>query len=223
MFTSIFENTGGLTLTGALICTGASVLLGLVIAAVYMFHNRTNRSYCIALVLLPVIVQAVIMMVNGQIGTGVAVMGAFSLIRFRSAPGKAIDICCIFCAMAIGIATGMGYVYFAAFITAVISVLLLLLTGLNFGAKSAPLELRVTMPETLDYSEAFNECFRKYTLSSELVRVKAGGSDGRYEVRYSVILKRGAGQKEFIDSLRTVNEGLTVILSRDDSRLGELL
>lgn len=219
MFTSILDKTTGLTISSALLCTAASLLLGLVIAGVYMFRNRASRNFATALALMPVIVQVVIMMVNGEIGTGVAVMGAFSLVRFRSAPGNAKDICCIFFAMAIGIATGMGYLTFAACATVIIALMLMLLTAVNFGGREEH-ELRVTLPGDADYTEVFEEVFDKYTTRRDLSRVKSSNDGESYELRYAVTLKSGTEQKQFIDAIRAAG-GKTVILCRAEGKNGE--
>ena len=219
MFTSILDKTGGLTVSGALICTATSLALGLVIAAVYMFRNRASRNFSTALALLPVIVQVVIMMVNGEIGTGVAVMGAFSLVRFRSAPGNAKDICCIFFAMAIGIATGMGYLTFAVCATVIIAAMLVLLTAVNFGGREEH-ELRVTLDGDSDYTGVFDEVFEKYTSGHELNRVKSSNDGDSYELRYTLTLRKGTEQKQFIDAIRAAG-GRTVILCRAEGKSGE--
>lgn len=219
MFESILDSTGTageLTVTNSLLCTGVSLVLGLVIALVYMFRNHASRNFVAALVLLPVIVQVVIMMVNGEVGTGVAVMGAFSLVRFRSVPGNAKDICCIFFAMAIGLATGMGYLTFAACATVVFSAVLVLMTLTQFGSRGADWErdLRITIPEDLDYTEVFDDLLAKYTRTHELVRVKTTNMGSLFELRYRVTLKDKDDEKAFIDELRCRNGNLGIVLGR---------
>lgn len=219
MFQSIIDSTsGGLSLGSALICTAASLILGIAIAAACRFRNPCSRTFTAALILLPAIVQAVIMMVNGQIGTGVAVMGAFSLIRFRSVPGNARDICFVFLAMAVGIATGMGYVTFALCLTAILAAVIVLLNMFSAGgALEKERELRVTIPENLDYVTVFDDLFEKYTSSHSQTRVKTTNMGSLFELRYRVVLKDPAEEKAFIDELRCRNGNLPIALGRPES------
>ena len=165
MFTSILNDVAtGLTAPQMLLCVGVSLALGLVVAGAYWLGGRASKHLAVALIVLPTIVQTVIMMVNGNVGAGVAVMGAFSLVRFRSVPGSAREISFIFLAMAIGLATGMGYLTFAAVIAVVISAVLWIVSKLPSGnAKKQEKILRVLMPEDLDYTGVFDDIFEKYT------------------------------------------------------------
>lgn len=214
MLNSIITTTdaGNISTVSFLFCTLASLILGMVCAFVYMFKNNCSRSFVTALALLPAIVQVVIMLVNGNIGAGVAVMGAFSLIRFRSVPGNARDIVSIFCAMAIGLATGMGYIWLAAALTAVIGVMSILLTLTGFGAAGKRMkELRITIPESSDYTDLFDDLFEKYTDSAELIRVKTTNMGSMFQLLYRVRIKNPADEKKFIDEIRCRNGNLTVI------------
>ncbi len=226
MFNSILDNqtTSSLSVEDALLCTAASLVLGLVIALISRINNRTaTLSFSLSLALLPAIVQVVIMMVNGNVGAGVAVMGAFSLVRFRSIPGKARDICCIFFAMAVGLATGMGYITFAAAFTLIIGVVLALFnifTGVASFDRER--ELRITIPENLDYTEIFDDLMEKYTTRREIIRVKTINMGSMFEIRYSIKLKKGANEKAFIDDLRCRNGNLTIMLGRSKNSAEEL-
>jgi len=216
MFNSILDNqtASQLSIQDALVCTAFSLVLGLVIALISRINNRTaTMSFSLSLALLPAIVQVVIMMVNGNVGAGVAVMGAFSLVRFRSIPGKARDICCIFFAMAVGLATGMGYITFAICMTLVIGTVLALFNIFSGIAKfDRERELRITIPENVDYTTVFDELFDKYTTRRELTRVKTINMGSMFEIRYSIRLKKGINEKEFIDDLRCRNGNLTIML-----------
>ena len=128
--------TGTITWYSLLVCTGASFILGIIGALVYMYRTSYSKGFVVTLALMPAIVQIVIMLVNGNLGTCVAVMGAFSLVRFRSAPGGAREIGSIFLAMAIGLATGMGYIGVAAIFLVMYSLFSLLLTLIKFGEGS---------------------------------------------------------------------------------------
>lgn len=216
MFTSILSTTGGsLTVGAAVICTIASVILGLGISFMYMKQGKCSKNFAISLVVLPVLIQVVIMMVNGNLGTGVAVMGAFSLVRFRSVPGSSKEICAVFFAMAIGLATGMGFIAFAVMITVVVGALFLILTKTSFGEqKSGAKELKVTIPEALDYTEIFDDLFAKYTTEASLEGVKTTNLGSMFELKYSIILKDEKQEKALIDEIRCRNGNLTIICSR---------
>lgn len=153
-----------MTAANLFICTACSAVLGVCLAAVHRYKNSTSRSFLMTLILLPVIVQMVIMLVNGNLGAGVAVMGAFSLVRFRSMPGSAREITSVFAAMAIGLATGMGYLGAAAFLTAAVSGLTLLFFAIPAeDDRMLKKALKVTIPENLEYAGIFDDIFKEYT------------------------------------------------------------
>ena len=157
-FSSIINGT--ITINTFLICSAVSLVLGFLTALVYLFKNRCSQSFAVTLVLLPVIVQTVIMLVNGNIGAGVAVAGAFSLVRFRSAAGSAKEILAVFLSMAVGLATGMGYVTLAVVFFAVTAVCMLILGAVKFGEGNSSLRtLKITIPENLDYDGVFDDLF----------------------------------------------------------------
>lgn len=223
MFDTIFGNvlnltssgTTTLSLEGAIVCTIASLVFGILIALVYMVKNTYTKNFVMTLALLPAMVQIVIMLVNGNLGTGVAVMGAFSLVRFRSIPGSAREIGTIFLAMAIGLATGMGYIGYAAVFLIIIAIANLLLVFLSFGEKvTDEKELKVTIPENLDYAEIFDDLFEKYTKKSELELVKTTNMGSMFELRYLVTFKEGMNEKEFIDAIRCRNGNLNISCGR---------
>ena len=205
----------GLTPVLFLVCTLASLLLGLGTAFIYMRRSTYSKSFVVTLALLPAMVQLVIMLVNGNIGAGVAVAGAFSLVRFRSVPGSAKEIGCIFFAMAIGLATGMGYLYFALLFFLVIGAALLLLNTTRFGENhSGDSILRIVIPESLDYEGLFDDLFETYTNSAELIRVKTTNMGSLYELTYQIRLKTPVARKAFLDELRCRNGNLTISCGR---------
>lgn len=226
MFNSILDDqaVAQLSIQDALVCTAASIILGLVIALISRIRNRNaSFSFTMALAILPAIVQVVIMMVNGNVGAGVAVMGAFSLIRFRSTPGSARDICFIFFAMAVGLATGMGFIGFAVCITVVIGAVMALFAFIGGRAQSScQRELRVTIPENLDYTQIFDDLFEKYTSRCELVRAKTVNMGSMFELKYDIELKKDVNEKAFIDDIRCRNGNLTVAIGRGKSSVEEL-
>ncbi|MDR0502221.1 MAG: DUF4956 domain-containing protein [Treponema sp.] len=201
------------TLHGMIICTVGSLVFGFASAGIYMYKNKYSRSMAVTLVLLPAIVQIIIMLVNGNIGVGIAVAGAFSLIRFRSIPGTAREISAIFFAMAIGFIMGMGFMFYAFMFLLIVGAVSLLLTRFSFGEDASVRFLKVKIPENLDYEGVFDDIFSKYTKSAELKTVTTTNMGSLYELTYAVQLKTSNATKEFIDELRCRNGNLTIMLS----------
>ena len=207
-----------LTLTSFLICTGVSLLLGVGTALVAGYRSRSTQSLAVTLAILPAVVRAVIMLVNDSIGAGIAVAGAFSLVRFRSAPGTAREIAAIFLAMAIGLATGMGYVGLAALLFLILAGAMLALTVLRFGQKEdAGRILKITIPEDLDYDGLFDDLFERYTTAHTLEKVKTTNMGTLYELRYRITLRQEPVPKVFLDELRCRNGNLNITCCREES------
>ncbi len=225
MFSSIITDSTKLTFAQAAICMGSSLVLGLVIAVAYMIRNRYNKGFVMTVAILPLIVQVVILMVNGNLGIGVAVMGAFSLVRFRSIPGSAKEICTIFMSMAIGLATGTGYITFAVLVTAVLAIVLVLFNITKFGSsdRGRTHTLKVTIPEQLNIDDAFDDVFNKYLSSSSLEKMKTTNMGSLFEISYTIKFKDENSQKAFIDDLRTKNGNLPIVCTRIETEMGELL
>ncbi|MDR1571840.1 MAG: DUF4956 domain-containing protein [Clostridiales Family XIII bacterium] len=206
---------GGLSVGSFLVSTAVSLLLGVAVSAIHMARNRYNKNFVVTLALLPAMVQLVIMMVSGNIGAGIAVAGAFSLVRFRSIPGSARDIGSIFFAMAAGLATGMGYPFYAALFIAMVGAADLLLLASRFGRGRQNLRsLRITIPENLDYDGLFDDIFAEYTDSAELGGIRTSNLGSLFELSYDVRLKARAAPKAFLDALRCRNGNLDISLSR---------
>ena len=208
----------GLTVSTFLICTAVSVLLGIATALLACYRSRSTPGFAVTLAVLPAIVQLVIMLVNGNVGAGVAVAGAFSLVRFRSAPGTAREIGVIFLAMALGLATGMGYVALAAGFFVIAAAVMLLLTRLNFCARvSSERTLKITIPENLDYEGIFDDLFEQYTSAHTLEKVKTSNMGTLYELQYRITLKTPGIPKEFLDALRCRNGNLNIVCGREET------
>ncbi len=204
-----------LSLSAFLICLGGAMALGVLSSLVFFFRSRGSSSLAVALALLPPIVTLVIMMVNGSIGAGLAVAGTFSLVRFRSAPGTAKEICGVFMSTAIGLACGMGYVGVAALFFLAMAVFVLLLGFFRLGETSSAYRiLKITVPETVDYEGLFDDLFAQYTSRHELVKVKTSNMGTLCELSYDVYLKHGEVKKDFIDAIRCRNGNLNVSCSR---------
>lgn len=223
MFTSVLNSAvGSLTISNALLCIFTALILGLIIAFTYMLCTEYSKSFVVTLVLLPALVQIVIMMVNGNLGTGVAVLGAFSLVRFRSIPGRSMEIGSIFFAMAVGLAIGMGYITFAVAATMILCLAFFLLLKTNFGEKKdEEKELKVTIPENLDYTEVFNDIFERFTKKVSLERVKTTNLGSMYELKYNIVLKNISKEKTLIDEIRCRNGNLNIVCSRQQSSRDE--
>lgn len=227
LFRGLFDTTGTqvISVTDFLLCMGVALVLGLVMAFAYMYRSRYTKSFVVTLALLPTVVCVVIMLVNGNVGTGVAVAGAFSLVRFRSVPGTAKEICTLFLAMGAGLIVGMGYLGFAALFTIVMCMMFLLYNHLDFGAAKNAASYKVitiTIPEDLDYSGAFDDIFADYTLSHELARVKTTNMGSMFKLTYFVKLRSADREKEMIDKIRCRNGNLEISVSRQETLETEL-
>lgn len=227
MFKGIFDSdlVSVISVGDFLSCLGVSLLLGLFMALCYMWRTRYTKSFVVTLALLPAVVCVVIMMVNGNVGTGVAVAGAFSLVRFRSVPGTAKEICTLFLAMGAGLIAGMGYLGFAALFTLVMCAAFFIYNALDLGCKKNTARFKtvnITIPEDLDYSGVFEELFEKYTSSYELIRVKTTNMGSMFRLTYNIVLRDGANEKALIDDLRCRNGNLEITVSKQDNTVGEL-
>ncbi|MBR3135298.1 DUF4956 domain-containing protein [Candidatus Saccharibacteria bacterium] len=212
MFNSIIS--GGINIENFAACLATAFALGLVVAFVHMKTTHSNRNFITTLAILPILVTTVILMVNGNLGTGVAVMGAFSLVRFRSIPGNSRAILSVFFAMAIGLAVGTGYLAFAAIFTIAVAIITATLSFINFGAGTTQeKKLTVLVPEDLDYTTVFDKAFNKYLNGYTLEKAKTTNLGSLFELTYRINLKKGTSEKEFIDTLRERNGNLKVALS----------
>ena len=200
-----------ITLGSYLLCLLASCACGILTALAASFRSHSSKSFLTSLVLLPMIVCTVIAMVNGNIGTGVAVMGAFSLIRFRSVPGKARDIVVIFLAMTAGLACAGGYVGIALVFTVIVGLGILLTTLIPMGTERC-MDLHITIPESLRYTNEFDEVFQKYLKSHRLTRARTTNMGSLYKLDYRVEMKDAKQSQDFIDELRCRNGNLEISL-----------
>ncbi|MEZ7648497.1 DUF4956 domain-containing protein [Streptococcus constellatus] len=222
LFNDVFTGTtiNPASMFGAI---GVGLVLGLILAKVYQYKTVYSKSFMMTLVMLPTLIAIVIFLVNGSLGAGVAVMGAFSLIRFRSAPGGAKELLAIFLAMTIGIAVGMGYLIFASVFTIIMSVVMLLLETVNFGQmKHSMRQVTVVIPESLDYETVFDDIFQKATNYVELANVKTSDMGSLFKIKYIVQLNGTMTEKELVDALRTRNGNLEIAISRYVTKENEL-
>ncbi len=215
MFNSIFDTAAaGLEITSALIAALVALGLGVVLAFTHAKTTQTTKGMMVTLAVLPVLVMAVMIMINGNLGTSIAILGAFSLIRFRSIAGRAKDLLAIFAAMMLGLACGMGHVLFAAV------VMIIYVIAVFFFSYTRLLEpdqhervLKIVIPEDLDYEDVFSDIFKKYTSRARLVRMKTMNMGSLYKLTYDVKMKHGVKEKAFLDEIRVKNCNLKVLLS----------
>ena len=220
-FKGIFdsETTAVISINDFLLCVVCSLVIGIILALAYTVRTRYTKSFVITLATLPAVVCVVIMMVNGNIGTGVAVAGAFSLVRFRSVPGSAKEIGMLFLAMGSGLIAGMGYIGYAFLFSIILSCVYLLYNTLNLGSKrncTHYKSFRITIPEDLDYTGVFDSVFKEYTSSFELTRVKTVNMGSMFRLTYDVRLKDPCLEKELIDKIRERNGNLEITVSNQE-------
>lgn len=210
---------GAFDAVSLLLCTAVSLVLGLGCAGLYLYKNHGSKGFIVTLALIPVIVQMIILLVNGNLGTGVAVMGAFGLVRFRSLPGGAREIGAIFMAMAVGLATGTGYLGVAVLFVVVVGAAQLVLVTAPLGeGNERERSLKITVPETLEYESAFDDILAAYTDTAKLESVKTSGMGSVFELKYQVRLRGGKSSKAFLDELRCRNGNLPIQLAHADTR-----
>lgn len=221
----IQQTESALSFENMIICSMASIVFGLVIAICYMIAcEKYSKNFVVTLALLPMLVQIVIMLVNGNLGTGVAILGAFSLVRFRSVPGNSKEIATVFFAMAVGLATGTGYIGFAAFAVVIISVLLIVLSKSGFCVKKDNKKnLKIVIPESLDYTDVFTDIFDTFLDSYALNKVKTTNLGSMFELTYDVSFKDEKEEKKFIDEVRTRNGNLMVLVEKHSNAMEEML
>ncbi len=215
MFNTIFDSTAaGLDITTALICAFTALVLGVILAVTHMKTSQTSKGFLVTLATLPLLVMAVMIMINGNLGTSIAILGAFSLIRFRSIQGQAKELLSIFFAMMIGLACGMGHILFGVVITIIAVVAILIFSFTHFLEPNRKNRvLKIVIPEDLDYEEVFDEIFKKYTTKAELVRMKTMNMGSLYKLTYDVTMRNGVKEKAFLDEIRVKNCNLKVLLS----------
>ena len=212
-----------LTPVKVLIFLGVALALGLIISLVYMFTHRKegfSQSFAVSLVILAPIVAIVILLIGNNVARAFSLAGAFALIRFRSAPGDPKDIAYVFFSVVAGLACGLGFIAYAAVFVLVLGAVMIVLHLTNFGRmKIQNLELRITVPETLNYSGAFDDILKKYTTHSKITRIRTVDFGALFEVTFSVNVSLDIDTKAFLDELRTRNGNLKIILGIAESRM----
>lgn len=223
MFNSILSSTASVSANEYIICTCISLVLGVIVALIHTFKNEYSKNMLLSLIILPAIIQTIIMLVNGNVGTGIAVMGAFSLVRFRSTPGNAREITSIFLATVVGLAMAMGFVGISAVLILVVgaATVVVSLLGIAEPAKGVK-KLKIVIPENLDYTSLFDDLMDKYTSKSSLDKVKSTNMGSLFELNYTIVLKKDVNEKEFLDEIRCRNGNLTITCGRPTTNKEEL-
>ncbi|MCI8496878.1 MAG: DUF4956 domain-containing protein [Clostridiales bacterium] len=220
MLDTIFSSAIGetLTFTGTLIIILASLVLGLIISLGYMHTHRRegySASFTVTLIMLPAIISIIILLVGNNVARAFSLAGAFSLIRFRSAPGDPKDIAYVFFTLGVGLACGMGYIGYAALFAVILCLVMEVLAAVRFGSpRHTSMSLRITIPENLNYQGLFDDILAKNTVSWHLKRVKTCDFGALFELTYQLELKNDCDQKEFLDSLRCLNGNLSISLTQ---------
>lgn len=217
MLNSIFNvsTTSSIELTKVLISMGVAIILGFIIALVHKKTSNYSKNFLITITILPILVESVILMVNGNLGTSIAIMGAFSLVKFRSIPGTSKEILIVFFAMAVGLACGMGQIWFSCILTLFGCLLLILFNKVNvFEKDKNEKRLKILMPENLEYDNVFDDIFKEYTNKVILEKTKTTNMGCMFELSYKVYIKDTIKEKDFIDKLRSRNGNLKISLER---------
>lgn len=222
IFQGVFDTdlTSSIAPSNFLLCVGASLLIGLLLCAMMLWRANCSKSFAITLATLPAVVCVVIMMVNGNVGTGVAVAGAFSLVRFRSVPGSAREIGAIFVAMGAGLISGMGYLGYALLFSLILGGVTMLYNALRLGDSQHAAQcktLHITIPENLDYAGVFDPVLKRYTSAFELKRVKTTNMGSLFKLTYDLTQTDPAQEKPFIDELRRRNGNLEISISQQET------
>lgn len=225
IFTSTLSSTAtDLTLTNAMITIVISIILGGLISLTYMYTNRSgfSQNFTLTMVLLPTIVAIIILLIGSNIARAFSLAGAFSIIRFRSAPGDPKDIAYVLFTMAAGLAVGTGYYGYAILFTIILCVMMIILNQLNFGSrKTTQRMLKVTIPENLSYEEAFQEVFQRFGVKHELKKIRTTELGSLYELIYTVTMQSSTDQKAFLDEIRCRNGNLDLSLTMSPSPINE--
>lgn len=223
-FQSIFEY-GYVSTKDVVVCLAAALIAGVIFATLCMFKTKSTKSFLMATALMPMVVALVILLVNGNIGTGIAIAGAFSLVRFRSAPGTAKEISIIFVAMAAGLAFGMGYIVYGSAFLVGTGAIIIGLEWLKIWDRKPDFKdkrIKIVIPEDLDYTTVFDDIFEKYTERYDVMKVKTANMGSMFIVYYHIVMKDVKQEKEMIDEIRIRNGNLEVSVNRTDYTGSEL-
>jgi hypothetical protein len=193
--------------------------MGLLVSIIYAkTHKAKNpsHSFVFSLVLLPAVITVIIFLVGNNVARAFSLAGAFSIIRFRSAPGDPKDITYVLFSMAVGLAAGMGFILYAVVVGLVLCAVMVVLELCKYGQSGGTEKiLKITVPENLNFQHTFDGVLQKYSLSWALKKIRTADLGSLYELNYSVVTKSGINEKDFIDELRCLNGNLNIVLALD--------
>lgn len=229
MFNSIISQSaaeGSIDVKTWIICILVSLALGIVCAISYIIVNKkreSNPHFVVALVILPAVTAVVILLVGSNIARAFSLAGIFALIRFRSQPGDAKDITSVFLCASAGLACGLGYIVFAViFILIICAAFIVIGLICNCYFKDTLMDLRIVIPEDMNYQNVFDDVLDTYCDRFELVRVKTTNLGSMYELSYIVDPRKKSDQKAMIDEIRCRNGNLTVVMSKHETKKDQL-
>lgn len=222
LFRGVFDTAATAVITPEkfLLCVGVSLAMGLILCRMALWQSRSSESFAITLALLPASVCVVIMMVNGNLGAGVAVAGAFGLVRFRSTAGTGREISAVFIAMGAGLIAGMGYLAYAALFTLVLGGMMMIYTAAHLGSSCKGKQyrqLRITIPESLNYVNVFDPVLESYASEYTLKQVKTTNMGSMFRLTYDIVIREGLPEKNLLDELRCLNGNLEISLCCQES------
>ncbi len=222
MFDALFTSGIGetLTISKTLLILLAALVCGLAVSQLYIFTHKKeagSQSFPISLIMLPAIIAIIILLIGDNIARAFSLAGAFSLIRFRSAPGEPEDIAYIFFTLAVGLACGMGYIGYAALFVIILGSVMLILHRFKYAKpKHAAMLLKLSVPENLNYEGLFDDILDRYTNTWQMNRVKTSEFGTLFVLFYTIDFKKDCAQKTFLDELRCRNGNLDIALTRSD-------
>lgn len=215
LFTSTTETS--ISIESALMTLFFALLVGTIISVGYLKTAKkgTNtQNFTLTLILLPAVIAVIILMIGSNVARAFSLAGAFSIIRFRSAPGEPKDIAYILFSLAAGLACGVGFYGFGILVAIILCIVMYVLHLTNYGGKRTNTQLlQITIPEDLDYEGTFDDILKQYTTSFELKRVKTSALGSLYQLYYVVSLEGDTPKKAFLDELRCRNGNLNITLS----------
>lgn len=225
LFDNIF-NVSNFTIEQFMLCIATAFVCGMVAAAFYIFRSEGHtHSFVTTIAIMPPIVTVVILVVGNNIGAGIAVAGAFSLVKFRSAPGTAKEIVFIFLTMSSGLLVGAGYLGYSIVFTISVGIAYTIYNYIRLsknGGRRSMRILKITIPEDLNYSGLFDEILKKYSIEYRLSRVKSTNMGSMFRLTYEITMKNPVDEKDMIDEIRCRNGNLEVSISDYQNKYTEL-
>ena len=223
MIESILTSTGNepFTIINTFAVLGTALALGLAISLVYIFIRRAegfSKGFSMTLIMMPAIVAAIVFLIGNNVARAFSLAGAFSLIRFRSAAGEPRDIAFVLFSLGVGLACGIGYLGYAALFAAIMCAAMALMHFAGMvGPKSSIMQLKIAVPENINYQGLFDDILRRYAKSWRLRKIKSTDFGTLFELVFTVNLRGDADSKRLIDELRARNGNLSITLTAQET------